>query len=99
MVFALFNLISKAKETVAEFLHRREINIEQLFYHKLKIVDLFLHKVIKNGSTIVSLTLIEFGIITLIFWMQTRLSRNGFNQCWAAILKNVSFKAIQIHNF
>jgi hypothetical protein len=33
---ALFNLMSKAKETVAEFLYKREMNIEQGFYYKLK---------------------------------------------------------------
>jgi hypothetical protein len=27
------------------------------------------------------------------------ISNVGYRQCWAAILKNVSFKAIQIYNF
>ncbi len=33
------------------------------------------------------------------FVIAVKVVRVPEEQCWAAILKNVSFKAIQIHNF
>ncbi len=33
------------------------------------------------------------------WWRRFAFASEGQNQWWAAILKNVSFKAIQIHNF